>query len=72
MTGNVITVHKKNSNQTVNNYRPVSLLPICSKTFEKLIFDSIYDLIDKNNLFNNNQSGFIPSDLYTSAYFSYT
>ena len=30
--------------------------------FEKLIFDSIYDFIDKNNLFNNNSSGFRPSD----------
>ena len=29
-----------------------------SKIFEKMIFDSIYDFIDKNNLFNNTQSGF--------------
>ena len=35
----------------------MSLSPICSK-----IFDSIYDFIDKNNLFNNNQSGFRPND----------
>ena len=27
---NIIPVHKKNSEQIVNNYRPVSLLPICS------------------------------------------
>ena len=40
----------------------MSFLPICSKIFEKLIFDSIYDFIDKDNLFNNNQSGFRPSD----------
>ena len=59
---NVIPIHIKNSKQIVNNYRPVSLLPICSKTFEKLIFDSIYDFINKNNLFNNSQSGFRPSD----------
>ena len=38
---------RKNSKQIVNNYRPVSLLSICSKIFEKLIFDSIYDFIDK-------------------------
>ena len=55
-------VHKKNSKQIVNNYRPLFLLPICSKIFEKLIFDSVYDFIDKNNLFNNNQPGFRPSD----------
>ena len=60
--GNIILAHKKNSKQIVNNYRPVSLLPICSKIFERLIFDSIYEFIDKNNLFNNSQSGFRPKD----------
>ena len=58
----IIPVHKKNSKQILNNYRPMFLLSICSKIFEKLIFDSFYDFIDKNNLFNNNQSGFRPSD----------
>ena len=46
----------------VDNYRPVSLLPTCSKIFEKLIFDSIYEFLNKNNLFNNNQPGFRPND----------
>ena len=27
----IVPVHKKNDKQIVNNYRPVSLLPICSK-----------------------------------------
>ena len=60
--GNIIPVHKKDRNQIVDYCRPVSLLPICSKIFEKLIFDSIYDLINKNNLFNNNKSRFRSSD----------
>ena len=40
----------------------MSLLPICSKIFEKLTFDSIYEFIDKNNLYNSNQSGFRPNE----------
>ena len=60
--GKIVPVNIKNSEQIVDNYLPVSLLPICSKIFQKLIFDSIYDFIDKNNHFNNNQSGFRPSD----------
>ena len=40
----------------------MSLLPICSKIFEKLIFDSIYEFIDKNNLFISNKSGLRPND----------
>ena len=43
---NVIPVHKKGNKQLVSNYSPVSLLPICSKIFEKLIFDCIYDFLD--------------------------
>ena len=60
--GNIIPVYKKNSKQIVYNYLPVPLLPICCKIFEKLIFDSIYEFLDKTNLFNNNQSGFRPND----------
>ena len=57
-----VQIKKNNSKQIVNNYRPVSLLPTCSKIFEKLIIDNIYNFINKNNFFNNNQSGFRPID----------
>ena len=60
--GNIVPVYKKNSKQLVNNYRPVLLLPICSKFFEKLIFDSIYSFMIYNKLLNNCQSGFRPND----------
>ena len=40
---NVISVHQKGNKQLVSNYRPLSLLSICSKIFKKLIFDCIYD-----------------------------
>ena len=56
--GNIIPAYKENSKQIVDNYRPVSLLPICSKIFEKLIFDIFYEFLNKNNLFNHIQSGF--------------
>ena len=40
----------------------MSLLPICSKTFEKLIFDSIYSFVIHNKLLNSCQSDFRPND----------
>ena len=59
---NIITVHKKNDKQLVNNYRPISLLPTFGKIFEKLIFNRFYNFISEENLLNHNQSGFRPSD----------
>ena len=60
--GNNVLVHKKDSKQLVNNYRPMSLLPICSKTFDKLLFDSIFSFMIQSNLLNSCQSGFRPND----------
>ena len=37
---NVVSVHKKGDKQVLRNYRPVSLLPICGKIFERLILFS--------------------------------
>ena len=37
-------------------------MPICSKIFEKLLLDSVYEFLDKNSLLNSNQSGFRPND----------
>ena len=42
---NIIPVHKKNDKQLVNNYRPISLLPIFGKIFEKIIFNRIYNFL---------------------------
>ena len=55
-------MHKKGDKQIVNNYRPVSLLPICSKILEKILFNSIIRFLNKNKLLSDAQSGFRPSD----------
>ena len=46
----------------IKSYQLVSLLPICSKTFEKVIFNSLFKYLDDNNLLSSNQSGFRPDD----------
>ena len=38
---NIIPVHKKNDKQLIISYRPISLLPIFGKIFEKVIFNKI-------------------------------
>ena len=59
---NVQPVFKKDSRQYKTNYRPISLLPICSKIFEKIIFDEVYHFLFSNNLLSKHQSGFRPGD----------
>ena len=38
---NFVPIHKKGDKQTVINYRPVSLLPISGKIFERLLYNEI-------------------------------
>ena len=59
---NVIPIHKKDKKNIIKNYRPISLLPIFSKVFEKLIFTSLYSYLMDNNLISDKQSGFIKGD----------
>ena len=44
---NVIPVHKKDERTLMTNYRPVSLLPIVSKIFERNMYNQILTYIDK-------------------------
>ena len=55
---NVTPIHKKGSKQLVSNYRPISLLPICGKLFERIIFKNLYNHLVSNGLITKNQSGF--------------
>ena len=46
----------KKTNST--NYRPISLLPIFGKLFEKVIANRITNFFDKNNVITPHQYGF--------------
>ena len=52
---NVTPIFKKEDKQLVKNYRPISLLPICGKIFEKLVFDTLYAHLSDNDLITKNQ-----------------
>ena len=40
---NVVPVHIKGNKQSLKNYRPISLLPICSKIFERLMYNEMFN-----------------------------
>ena len=60
--GNIVPIYKKGDKQVLKNYRPVSLLPICGKVFERLFFNEMFSFLLENNLVSPNQSGFKPGD----------
>ena len=59
---NVVPVYKKNYKQLIENYRPILLLPVCSKIIEGLIYNRMFDFFTENELISHNQSGFKPGD----------
>ena len=62
--GNDVPIHKKDDKQNGKNYRSVSLIPICGKIFERLIYSVMYDFQTENDLLSPSQSGFRSSDSY--------
>ena len=51
---NAAPVHKKGNKQTLENYRPVSPLPICGKIFECLIYNTLFEFFIANELISSN------------------
>ena len=54
--GNIVPIHKKGDKQTLKNYRPTSLFPICEKILERLIFNEMFKFFIENELISPSQS----------------
>ena len=54
----VIPLYKSDSRSDIGNYRPISLLPVFSKIFEKLIHSRLLSFLDKHNVLFEKQFGF--------------
>ena len=70
--GNITPIHKKNEKNLIENYRPISILPICGKLLERIIFNTLYSFFEENNVLNVNQSGFRSGDSCTNQLLSIT
>ena len=65
----VTPVHKRGSKVDMTSYRPISILPICSKILEKLMLTRFLDFLDKNNIICKHKFGFQKNKLNTQAVF---
>ena len=54
----ITPIYKSGDHSDVGNYRPISILPIFAKIFEKVIYAQLYDYIKKRNVLNRCQYGF--------------
>ena len=62
---NVTPILKKGDKQLIGKYRPISLLPLCGKIFEKIISNNLYKHLTTHHLITKNQYGFRPGDSTT-------
>jgi predicted secreted protein len=48
----------KGQRTMLDNYRPISILPVVSKLMEKILYDQTYDYLKKQNILSEHQFGF--------------
>ena len=57
-TARVAPTFKSGERDDWSNYRPISVLPVVSRLFEKLVYDQLYNQLDRNKHLYMHQSGF--------------
>ena len=53
----IYPIHKGNSEFGCSNYRPISILPLCSEIYEKLMHTRLMDFINKLDITFKHQYG---------------
>ena len=57
-TSRVTPIYKGGAKDDANNCRPISVISVVAKVFEKMIFDQLYEYLNTNKLLTACQSGF--------------
>ena len=55
---NVLPLYKADDDMLFNNYRPVSLLSVLSKVFERIVYNRLISILENNKILFKNQFGF--------------
>jgi hypothetical protein len=63
----VTPIFKKGDKNFVNNYRPISIVPIFSKIFESIMYNQLSGYFESHNLISDSQYGFRQGKNTTSA-----
>ena len=65
--GKITPIFKKGNPQLLDNYRPVSIIPIFAKIFEKAIYSRLYSFLTAMNVIYDKQFGFRKNHSTTHA-----
>ena len=57
-TAKVVPLHKGNDIEILDNYRPISLLPVISKILERIVYNFMVEHLEKNQVLFPKQFGF--------------
>ena len=55
----VTPIYKNGDKADKSNYRPISVLPVISRLFEKLVLNQVYQHMEDNGLFSCGQSAYL-------------
>ena len=55
----VTPIYKNGDKADKSNYRPISVLPVISRLFEKLVTNQVYQHMEDNGLFSSGQSAYL-------------
>ena len=58
---------KDGNRMDIGNYRPISVLPVVVKVFEKLVCGQLRSFLQENNLLTGSQSGLRPGYIFTQG-----
>ena len=53
----VTSIFKKDLTSDLDNYRPISVIPLASKVLGKLVYDQLYHYLNDNKLLSSYESG---------------
>ncbi len=54
----IVPIYKSGGAEINSNYRPISILPLINKIFEKLLYVRLLNFFDHFNIISENQFGF--------------
>ena len=63
----VIPLFKQGDSSDLNNYRPISVISVVAKVFERIVYDQLYNFLSTEGIISDQQSGFRSLHLTVSA-----